>query len=49
MVLAGLDFETYAERTGKGLVVVERFTGRGLMAGGLDRIRATGVGYPRRR
>ncbi|MER7273058.1 DUF6461 domain-containing protein [Dactylosporangium sp. NPDC000244] len=44
-VLDGIDFASPGERPGKGLVAVERFTGRGITAGDLAAIRATGVGY----
>jgi hypothetical protein len=43
--LAGLDFADYRDRTEKGLVAVERFTGRGITAADLARIDDTGVGY----
>jgi hypothetical protein len=32
-------------RTGKGLVAVERFTGRGITPDDLAHIEATGIGY----
>ncbi|NBH05903.1 DUF6461 domain-containing protein, partial [Amycolatopsis sp. SID8362] len=43
--LAGLDFEDYRDHDEKGLVAVERFTGRGLDAGDLEAIERAGVGY----
>ncbi|MBE1495298.1 hypothetical protein H4696_002398 [Amycolatopsis lexingtonensis] len=43
--LAGLDFEDYRDLDEKGLVAVERFTGRGLDAGDLEVIERAGVGY----
>ncbi|MET9000026.1 DUF6461 domain-containing protein [Amycolatopsis sp. NPDC004169] len=52
--LAGLDLENYRDRTEKGLVAVERFTGRGLYPEDLEDIdrlavayRITGPGSPR--
>ncbi|MBO3742601.1 DUF6461 domain-containing protein [Actinoplanes flavus] len=44
-VLAGLDFAASGDRDGKGLVAVERFTGRGLTEDDLARIEKAGVGY----
>ena len=43
--LAGLDFDDYRDKRGKGLTAVERFTGRGITAEDLDRIEAADVGY----
>jgi hypothetical protein len=43
--LAGLDLTQLGDRTEKGLVAVERFTGRGVTAADLARIRGIGVGY----
>ena len=43
--LAGLDFDDYRDKRGKGLIAVERFTGRGITAEDLDRIEAAGVAY----
>jgi hypothetical protein len=43
--LAGLDFENYRDRNEKGLVAVERFTGRGLYAEDLEDIERLGVAY----
>ncbi|WP_250033085.1 DUF6461 domain-containing protein [Paractinoplanes maris] len=44
-VLAGLDFDDSGERIGKGLVAVERFTGRGITEADVARIEEAGVGY----
>ncbi|MFF5234381.1 DUF6461 domain-containing protein [Dactylosporangium sp. NPDC000521] len=44
-VLAGLDFAEPGDRTEKGLVAVERFTGRGITADDLTLILEAGVGY----
>ncbi|WP_305789434.1 DUF6461 domain-containing protein [Symbioplanes lichenis] len=44
-VLAGLDFDGPGERTGKGLVAVERFTGQGITEDNLTRIQAARIGY----
>ncbi|GGN72408.1 hypothetical protein GCM10010112_40670 [Actinoplanes lobatus] len=44
-VLAGLDFSANGDRDGKGLVAVERFTGRGLTEDDLARIEKAGVAY----
>lgn len=44
-VLTGLDFAELGDRNEKGLVAVERFTGRGLRAEGLARMQETGLGY----
>jgi hypothetical protein len=43
--LDGLDFSEMGNRTGKGLVAVERFTGRGVTPDDLAHIEATGIGY----
>ncbi len=43
--LAGLDFEDYRDLDEKGLVAVERFTGRGLHAEDLEEIERAGVAY----
>ncbi|MFL6072583.1 MAG: DUF6461 domain-containing protein [Mycobacteriales bacterium] len=43
--LDGLDLEDYRDRTGKGLVAVERFTGRGLREEDLARIAQADVAY----
>lgn len=43
--LAGLDFAGVGDRVEKGLVAVERFTGRGITAADLTRIRSAGIGY----
>ncbi|MCW6006248.1 hypothetical protein K1W54_16935 [Micromonospora sp. CPCC 205371] len=43
--LDGLDFSEMGSRTGKGLVAVERFTGRGITADDLAQIEAAGIGY----
>lgn len=43
--LDGLDFGELGRRTGKGLVAVERFTGRGITADDLAHIEAAGIGY----
>ncbi|MEV1287659.1 DUF6461 domain-containing protein [Micromonospora sp. NPDC049679] len=43
--LAGLDFAEPGFRTEKGLVAVERFTGRGITAADLDRIQDAGTGF----
>jgi hypothetical protein len=44
-VLVGLDFADFGDRVEKGLVAVERFTGRGMTIADLARIRALDVGY----
>jgi hypothetical protein len=44
-VLDGLDFEDYRDMEGKGLVAVERFTGRGFTAADLERIEAAGIAF----
>lgn len=43
--LAALDFDDYRDKTGKGLVAVERFTGRGITAEDLSRIEAADIGF----
>lgn len=43
--VAGLDFAEPGDRIEKGLVAVDRFTGRGITAADLTRIRVTGIGY----
>jgi hypothetical protein len=43
--LAGLDFADYRDETGKGLVAVERFTGRGITAEDLRLIEAADVAF----
>ncbi|MEV1319931.1 DUF6461 domain-containing protein [Micromonospora arborensis] len=43
--LLGLDFAEPGDRNEKGLVAVTRFTGRGITAADLTRIRAAGIGY----
>jgi hypothetical protein len=43
--LDGLDLEDYRDRTGKGLVAVERFTGRGIREEDLARIAQADVAY----
>ncbi|HUA28653.1 MAG TPA: DUF6461 domain-containing protein [Streptosporangiaceae bacterium] len=43
--LAGLDFDDYRDKRGKGLIAVERFAGRGITADDLDRIEAADVAY----
>ncbi|MEH1129571.1 DUF6461 domain-containing protein [Micromonospora sp. CPCC 206061] len=43
--LDGLDFGEMGSRTGKGLVAVERFTGRGITADDLAQIEAADIGY----
>lgn len=43
--LDGLELEDYHDRVAKGLVAVERFTGRGLRAEDVGRIEASGVAY----
>ena len=43
--LAGLDLEDFRDRTGKGLVAVERFTGVGLHAEDLEGIEAAANAY----
>ncbi|UQU62677.1 DUF6461 domain-containing protein [Couchioplanes caeruleus] len=45
VALAGLDFAVFGDRTEKGLVAVERFTGRAVTAADHDRLLETGVGY----
>jgi hypothetical protein len=43
--LAGLDFGEHGDRVEKGLVAVERFTGRGVTPDDLAGIAGTGIGY----
>jgi Family of unknown function (DUF6461) len=43
--LAGLDFDDYRDKTGKGLAAVERFTGRGITAEDLRRIEAADIAF----
>jgi Family of unknown function (DUF6461) len=43
--LDGLDFDDYRDTTGKGLVAVQRFTGRGITAQDLDRIEAADIAF----
>ncbi|WP_428964814.1 DUF6461 domain-containing protein [Micromonospora fluostatini] len=43
--LAGLDFTAPRDRIEKGLVAVERFTGRGMTASDLTRIRTANIGF----
>jgi hypothetical protein len=43
--LDGLDFGDYRDKTGKGLVAVQRFTGCGITAQGLDRIEAADIAF----
>ncbi len=43
--IAGIDFADYRDKTEKGLVAVERFTGHGITAEQLDRIIATDVAF----
>lgn len=43
--LDGLDFEDYRHTNAKGLVAVERFTGRGLTPQDLERIEDAGIAY----
>ncbi|MFF4594520.1 DUF6461 domain-containing protein [Amycolatopsis sp. NPDC001319] len=42
----GLDFHDWRDRYEKGLVAVERFTGRGLTVEDFDEIQEAGMGYP---
>ncbi|MEV0070558.1 DUF6461 domain-containing protein [Amycolatopsis sp. NPDC050768] len=42
----GLDFDDRWDRYAKGLVAVERFTGRGLTVDDFDEIQEAGMGYP---
>jgi hypothetical protein len=44
--IADLDFTDPIDHTGKGLVAVERFTGRAMTAEDLDQIQTTGIAYP---
>jgi hypothetical protein len=43
--LAGMDFEDYRDKVGKGLVAVRRFTGRGITEGDLALIRDAAIAY----
>jgi Family of unknown function (DUF6461) len=43
--LDGLDFDDYRDESGKGLVAVERFTGRGITQQDLDRIEETDIAF----
>lgn len=43
--LRGLDFDDYRDKTGKGLVAVQRFTGRGITAQDLERIEAADIAF----
>jgi hypothetical protein len=43
--LDGLDFNDYRNTTGKGLVAVQRFTGRGITAEDLERIEAADIAF----
>lgn len=43
--LDGLDFADHRHKTGKGLVAVQRFTGRGIAQRDLDQIEAADVAY----
>jgi hypothetical protein len=43
--LAGLDFTSHRDTTGKGLVAVERCTGRRLSEGDLDRLEAADIAF----
>jgi hypothetical protein len=43
--LAGLDFEDYRNKEGKGLVAVQRFTGRGITEGDLALIKDADIAY----
>ncbi|MFC0531734.1 DUF6461 domain-containing protein [Phytohabitans kaempferiae] len=43
--LTGLDLHDVRDRNAKGLVAVERFTGRGLTADDMARIEAAGIGF----
>jgi hypothetical protein len=43
--LDGLDFDDYRDKEGKGLVAVQRFTGRGITAQDLDRIEAADIAF----
>ena len=43
--LDGLDFDDYREKEGKGLVAVQRFTGRGITAQDLDQIEAADIAF----
>ena len=43
--LDGLDFDDYRNKTAKGLVTVQRFTGRGITARDLDQIEAADTAF----
>lgn len=43
--LDSLDFEDYQDKEGKGLVAMERFTGRGFTTADLERIVAAGTAF----
>lgn len=43
--LEGLDFDDYRDRAGKGLVAVQRFTGRGITERDLDQMLAADVAF----
>ncbi len=43
--LEGLDFDDYRDTEGKGLVAVQRFTGRGITAQDLDQIQAADIAF----
>lgn len=43
--IAGLDFADFGDRAEKGLVAVERFTGRGITAGDLTQMQNAGIGF----
>jgi hypothetical protein len=43
--LDGLDFDDYRNKEGKGLVAVERFTGRGITARDLDQIQTADIAF----
>jgi hypothetical protein len=43
--LDGLDFDDYRNKEGKGLVAVERFTGRGIIGQDLDQIQAADIAF----
>jgi hypothetical protein len=43
--LDGLDFDDPRDPVGRGLVAVQRFTGRGMTAEDLDRIEAADIAF----
>jgi hypothetical protein len=45
VALAGLDFDDYRDKTGKGLAAAERFAGRGITAEDLRRIEAADIAF----